>query len=317
MRTLITGGGFVGQWLARALLARGDAVHFAGLAAIGASAILGADEARRIEWHEADFRRTDLVEDAVEKSRPDLVIHLAGISFPPEADRNPDVAFDVNSTGVVRLLAAIDRRRSAGTIDPVVIVVGSGQQYGRHDASEMPLDESAELRPVSVYAASKASQEIAALHAFRRSGVRVVCVRSFNHSGVGHAPQYLIPSLIARAKRIRDGQETSLRLGNDVIRDYLHVTDVVSAYLLLAERGRAGTVYNVASGHGVSVRQLAADVLLRVGVSAEISTEPALVRASDIPTLIGSPARLQHDTGWRPTRTHADIIDDLLHAEAD
>jgi GDP-4-dehydro-6-deoxy-D-mannose reductase len=79
-------------------------------------------------------------------------------------------------------------------------------------------------------------------------------------------------------------------------------------------------VYNVASGHGVSVRQLAADVLLRANVNAEISSDPALARSTDIPMLVGSPDRLMRATGWAPLKTHADIIDDLLrfaHAATD
>ena len=122
----------------------------------------------------------------------------------------------------------------------------------------------------------------------------------------------MIPSLVARALRVRAGGERTLRLGNDVIRDYLHVDDVVRAYLNLLERGTAGEAYNVASGRGVSVRQLAADVLLRVGASADISTDAALQRATDVPVLVGSPAKLTKDTGWTPRKTHLDIIDDLI-----
>jgi GDP-4-dehydro-6-deoxy-D-mannose reductase len=181
----------------------------------------------------------------------------------------------------------------------------------------MPLEETAPQRPMTTYAASKAAQEIAALQFHLGAGVRVIATRSFNHSGIGHGMQYLIPSLVARAKRIARGAEKGLSLGNDVVRDYLHVSDVVAAYLQLAARGRPGEVYNVASGRGVSVRQLAAEILLRVGATADISTEAALVRASDIPILIGSPAKLQRDTGWAPARTHADIIEDLLHAATD
>jgi GDP-4-dehydro-6-deoxy-D-mannose reductase len=96
------------------------------------------------------------------------------------------------------------------------------------------------------------------------------------------------------------------------MRDYVHVDDVVDAYLSLAERGRPGESYNVASGRGVTARQLATDVLHRAGVRADISTDPALVRATDIPTLIGSPAKLARETGWAPRKTHLDIIDDLL-----
>jgi GDP-D-mannose dehydratase len=54
--------------------------------------------------------------------------------------------------------------------------------------------------------------------------------------------------------------------------------------------------------------------LLRVGATAEITTDPALVRGVDVPVLVGSPAKLRSATGWQPTHTRADIIDDLIHA---
>lgn len=321
MRVLVTGGGgFVGQWLAKALLERDDAVDLAGLGESSPSGVLSADELSRIRWLPLDVRDDRAVDEVVEQSRPDVVFHLAAVSFPPEADRAPVVTFDVNVLGTVRLLHAIGLRRASGTLDPVVLVIGSAVQYGRHDESDMPLDEGAEQRPVNTYAASKVAQEVAAVQAHRATGLRVICTRSFNHSGVGQAPEYLLPSLVARVMRIARGEERCLTLGNDAVRDYLHVSDVVRAYLLLVSRGTAGEVYNVASGHGVSVRQLAADVLLRANVNAEISKDPALARSTDIPVLVGSPDRLMRDTGWAPLKTHADIIDDLLrsaHAATD
>jgi GDP-4-dehydro-6-deoxy-D-mannose reductase len=84
--------------------------------------------------------------------------------------------------------------------------------------------------------------------------------------------------------------------------------------VLLAERGVPGEVYNVASGRGLSARQLADDVLLCVGARADISTEPALVRASDVPVSVGSPDKLARHTGWAPSKTHIDIIDDLVRS---
>ncbi|MEO6878892.1 MAG: GDP-mannose 4,6-dehydratase, partial [Gemmatimonadaceae bacterium] len=201
-----------------------------------------------------------------------------------------------------------------GVLDPMTVIVGSGMQYGNHPAAEMPLGESAPQRPVSIYAASKAAQEVASLQFCRDAGVRVVCTRSFNHSGLGHGEQYLIPSLVRRVRALGPGAARQLALGNDVVRDYLHIADVVSAYLLLAERGESGEVYNVASGRGISVTRLANEILLRAGVTADITTDPSLVRATDIPVLVGSPAKLVEQTGWTPTKTHADIIDDLLNA---
>lgn len=316
MRVLITGGaGFVGQWLARELLRRGDEVVVAGLgASADAPGVLDASERARLRWLAADMRRDEDVGMLVETARPEIVFHLAGVSFVPAADRAAAAAYDVNVLGAVRLLSALADARAAGAArDPVVLLVGSATQYGAHDSSAMPLREDAEQRPLSVYGASKAAQEAAGLLFHRSTGLRVICTRSFNHSGVGHDRSFLLPALVGRVRDIERGAlPPVLALGNDAVRDYLHVADVVNAYLLLTERGTPGEVYNVCSGVGISARRLAADVLLRAGVRAEISTDPSLVRAAEIPVLVGSPEKLMRATGWTPRYTHADILDDLL-----
>ena len=314
-RALVTGGGgFVGQWLGRALLERGTKVYAFGLHH-STDGVLTPNEFRGITWLDGDIRDDDSLHRALDESTPDVIFHLAGVSFVPEARHAPVKAFDVNLLGTVRVLSEVAVRRGAGEIDPVVLVVGSATQYGRHAAAEMPLSEMADQLPNDVYAASKAAQEIAAIQMHRSEGLKVICTRSFNHSGAGHPDHFLLPALVRRALGLRSASKPELRLGNqESVRDYLHVADVVEAYLLLTRRGTPGEVYNVCSGEGVSVRELATEVLLRVGTTAEIITDPALVRGVDVPTLIGSPAKLQRATGWRATRTRADIIDDLIHA---
>ncbi|HKN67291.1 MAG TPA: GDP-mannose 4,6-dehydratase [Gemmatimonadaceae bacterium] len=312
---LVTGGGgFVGQWLARGLLARGAAVVSVSLHS-PTPGILAADEVEAVEWRHGDVRDADIVRRTIEEKRPDVVFHLAGLSFVPEARQAPATAYEINVLGAVRLLAAIAAFKALGKLDPVVIVVGSATQYGRHDAGEMPLDETAEQRPQDVYAASKAAQEIASLQMCRAEGVRVICTRSFNHSGVGHAEHFLLPALVRRVLALRGASHPRLPMGNQQsVRDYLHVADVVEAYLRLADKGAPGEVYNVCSGEGVSAGELAREVLLRVGLNAEITIDPALVRGVDVPVLVGSPAKLARTTGWRPTHSRSDIIDDLIHA---
>jgi GDP-4-dehydro-6-deoxy-D-mannose reductase len=315
-RFLLTGGGgFVGQWLARLLLERGHDVTLAGVGALAdGPCILTASERSHVRWVAADVRSQPDIERMLDAAQPAAVVHLAGVAFPPDADRDPAATYEINTLGAVRVLSSLAVRCAAGTLDAIAVVVGTGLQYGAHAADEMPLRETAPQHPLTAYAATKLAQEIAALQIGRASALRVVCTRSFNHSGVGHGAHYLLPSLVGRILALRSGASRQLALGNDVVRDYLHVRDVAAAYLALAERGRAGEAYNVSSGVGVSVRQLAVDALLRAGMNADISTEPSLVRAMDIPVLVGSPGKLERDTGWRRTLTHADIIDDLIHA---
>jgi GDP-4-dehydro-6-deoxy-D-mannose reductase len=312
---LVTGaGGFVGQWLCRALLADGWNVVGAGITAVPVAGILSEQEKRAITWAVADVRQQGDIARAFDQSKPDAVFHLAGVSSIPDAQGDPAGAYDINVLGAVRLLHEARVRRRAGEIDPVLLVIGSAAQYGR-SLEQRPLRENDAQRPMSVYAASKAAQEVVALEAARSEGVRVVATRSFNHSGPGQPVQFLLPALVHRVLAIREGAEPMLRIGNgDTVRDFLHVRDVVRAYLALVESGVAGEVYNVCSGEGARVRDLGKRVLAAAGVNAEIEVEPALVRPVEVPWLVGDPAKVRRATGWAPTLSCNDIIDDLINA---
>ncbi|NUS97328.1 MAG: NAD-dependent epimerase/dehydratase family protein [Gemmatimonadaceae bacterium] len=314
---LVTGAaGFVGQWLCRALLAEGWDVVGAGVAAQPTGGILTRDEREAVRWVLADIRHQADVDRALAVAHPDVVFHLAGISFVPEAQSDPVFTHETNVLGAARLLHAVRVRRRAGELDPVVLVVGSAEQYGRAEVGNRRVETEPQA-PVTVYAASKAAQEIVALEAFRSEGVRVVATRSFNHSGVGQADNFLLPALVRRARAIGDGGPASLRIGNtDTVRDFLHVRDVVRAYLLLAERGVPGEVYNVCSGIPRRVGDLAAQVLAAVGADASVEVDPALVRKVEIPWLVGDSAKLRDATGWSPALTCDDIIADLINATA-
>lgn len=307
-RVLITGGaGFVGQWLSRALLERGWTVYGGTVDGPPRGGVLSRQETEAIRWLPLDVSSDESIAGAVAESAPDRVVHLAGIAFAPEANASPVRAFDVNALGAMRLLAALQGSAAR------VLVIGSAEQYGAQDASAYPITEDAMLRPLTPYAAAKASQELIALQVQRSTGREVICTRSFNHSGVGHGGQYLLPTLVRRVLDLPPRGGT-LRIGNgDVVRDYSHVADVVAAYLVLMDTGVPGEVYNVCSGIGLPVREIAARVLKRAGVIADISSDGALLRPIDVPLLVGDNARLRA-RGWTPRRSIDDIIDDLINA---
>lgn len=310
MRALVTGAaGFVGGWLVRALLAEGVEVHGTRLA---------TDESTTtddVQWHLGDLRDPAAIGTALAHARPDVVYHLAAVSSVGDAAAAPVAATESNVLLTVRLLDEIRRRRAETRDDPVVLVVGSSEQYGAHSADEQPLAEAAEQRPVTLYAATKCAQEAFARQAARRDGLRVVCTRSFNHSGAGQSDRFVLPALVRRALALRAQGGGTLRTGNlTPVRDLSHVADVVDAYILLAAHGVPGEVYNVCTGMGYSVRRLGEAVLSRLGVAGELEEDPALVRAVDVPILVGDGARLRDATDWTPRRTLDDCIDDLVHA---
>jgi GDP-4-dehydro-6-deoxy-D-mannose reductase len=317
VRALVTGAaGFVGGWLTRALRDEGTEVTALAMQPPDHG---GEDAALvlpgTVQWRIGDLREDTYVADAVSGARPDVVVHLAAISHLPTAAADPSLAWDVNVTATARLLSNLDRLRSAGEIDPVVLIVGSAEQYGRQ-AHDGPIREDAPQEPRTVYAATKAAQETLAKQVWRASGLRVVLARSFNHSGRGQDPRFLLPAMVSRALALRTQPAgTPLRVGNtSPIRDFLHVSDVVAAYISLLRHGTPGEAYNVASGTGRSVQDIIEHVRARVGVEAPVEIDAALVRPVDVPALVGDPRKLMHTTGWRAQRAFDDIIDDLIHA---
>ncbi|MHB1311950.1 MAG: NAD-dependent epimerase/dehydratase family protein [Gemmatimonadaceae bacterium] len=309
--------GFVGQWLCRALLRDGWEVTGVSLSA-PRGPTLGEDERSAIRWIEHDLRNAQVASEVVSGSAPDAVFHLAGLSFVPASGHDPVAGFSTNVGAGVALLAAVRGARDQGALDPLVLIVGSAEQYGVHDPAEGALRETAWCRPNTWYAASKSAQEIMALAAFRADGIRVVCTRSFNQAGPGQVETFLLPSMVRRVKALHasvGGPRPPLELGNlHTTRDFLHVTDAVEAYVSLASRGVPGEVYNVCSGTGVTVEALAREVCARAGVDADIVSDPHLRRAVDVPWLVGDNTKLRSTTGWAPRRSRSDILDDLLHA---
>ena len=183
MQALITGGaGFVGRWLCGSLVESGWRVTATTL---DAPPPAGRNAPDGVSWVHADLRVAADVERVLDGVTPDVVYHLAGLTFVPGAQRDAALAFEVNVIGAVRLLTALRERRRAGGVDPVVLVVGSAEEYGIVAPEELPLLETAPLRPVTPYGASKAAAEVVALQAFRGRGLPVVAARPFNHLGPG------------------------------------------------------------------------------------------------------------------------------------
>jgi GDP-4-dehydro-6-deoxy-D-mannose reductase len=294
------------------MLERGHVVFGGTIDRATGPAILTEAQRASVHWRQLDTGSSDDIARALDEAAPDYVVHLAALSFLQDAAETPTRAFDINALGALRVL---HRLASAGAKGVRVLIVGSAEQYGPRPNNDDPIVESAAQAPTTIYGAAKASQELIALQLARSAGIPVVCTRSFNHSGFGQNPQFLLPSLVERSRAlpIRGGV---MRLGNAApVRDYLHVADVAAAYEALLERGTPSEVYNVSSGRGISVGELAQHVLKRLGIAAEIATDQTLTRVLDIPVLVGNNSKIRSAVGWAPKFSVDDIIDDLIHAK--
>ena len=267
--------------------------------------------------HRADIRRRGDIARALDASMPDAIFHLAGISHGGDAAADPVAAIETNVGGTTALMAEIIERTRAGAIDPTILVTGSALQYGIHAQSEIPLDETTEQQPRGIYAGSKLAQEAIALGVHRSDGLRVIVTRSFNHSGAGQEPKFQLPRLVERARRLAAGNAKEMPVEKwPQVKDWLHVDDVVDAYIALVDRGVPGEAYNVSRGEGVENGRLAERLLQRMGSSLRAEADPAPFQPVDVPVLVGDSSKLRTATGWAPRYSLDDLLDDLLRAEA-
>lgn len=308
--------GFVGRHLVAALQEAGSEV-IAGCRPGGEPTERWLGKAERSSVRVVPFELDDDESvGAALASLPDAVVHLAAVASGREARRDPGAAWTVNAAGTARVVEAAARLRAEGRADPLLLVISSGEVYGA--GPPRPRVETDPLLPQSPYAASKVGAELAALEAWRRTGVRVIVARAFPHTGRGQSPVYALPAFVERLRAARAAGSARVSTGNlDPVRDLLDVRDVVAAYQALLGAGVPGETYNVARGEGASMRELFGRLAELIGVRAEPRTDPSLVRQADIAHLVGDPAKLRRATGWAPSITLDETLLGLVDAEAD
>lgn len=294
MRYLITGiSGFVGQHLARHLLEQGAEVF--------GSCLGECLEIPGVEVLEADLLDPEALVRVVDRADPGVVIHLGGMSHVGESWQHMAEHFQVNVLGTENLLGAARGRR--------VVLASSAEVYGRVPESEQPIHEERPMAPRTPYALTKAAAERLAL------GAGAVVVRSFNVVGPGQAPQFALPTFTAQLAAIERGlQEPVLQVGNlGACRDFVHIADAVNGYRLVAERGEAGEVYNLATGVEHSVREVLEKLIAVSGLSVEVRQDSRRVRPVDVSLLCGDASRLRA-LGWEPKHDLDAALADLWRA---
>jgi GDP-4-dehydro-6-deoxy-D-mannose reductase len=303
LRVLITGAsGFAGGYLARACAESGDEVFGASRrgdlpAAVG-------------EGVAVDLRDLDAVRRLFADLRPEIVYHLAALSSVGRSWEDPAATVQDNVATAVNMLEAL----RLDLPDARVVWVGTCESYG--PPSRLPIAEDAPLNPANPYAVSKTTGDLLAAVYAEAHGLDLVRARPFNHAGPGQLPMFIVSSLAQQAARARVASESSIRIvtGNpETRRDFTDVRDVVRAYRLLAERGQAGQIYNVCSGHSISPADQIA-VLSELVAPAVIDhcVDPGRVRAHEVMDLRGSNDRIRADTGWQPDISFRQTMLDTL-----
>jgi nucleoside-diphosphate-sugar epimerase len=286
--SLVTGGaGFIGSHLARALLARGEAVRVLDDFSSGRESNL-REIRQDIELIRADLRDEKSVRQAVKGCR--WVFHQAAMPSVPRSVAEPRLTHEVNVTGSLNLLlAARDLEVEA------IVVASSSSVYG--DSPSLPKHEEMPLRPLSPYAQQKLFLESLTQVYANCYGLRAIALRYFNVFGPRQDPlspyAAVIPKFISALRR---GEAPVIYGDGEQTRDFTFVENVVRANLLAAERGAPGLVCNIAGGQSVTISDLARRLAALLNVDIAPRLEPA--RMGDIKHSLASVERAERELGF-------------------
>jgi GDP-4-dehydro-6-deoxy-D-mannose reductase len=258
----------------------------------------------RISWRAVDLLDRNAVRSAISALQPSVVYHCAGAADVGNSWNDPVTPLRVNALGTHHLLDALE---TAG-ITAKVLVVGSATVYR---ITAEPLTEDALLGPSSPYGVSKLAQEMIAS---RITSMPIIQVRPFNHAGPRQAPAFVTSSFARQIAGIEAGlSEPVLSVGNlDARRDITDVRDTVRAYRLLVEKGQPNRPYNVCSGRAYRIGDLLDMLLARANKAISTVVDPARLRPSDQPLIVGDPSRARTESGWQATIPIEDTLRDLL-----
>lgn len=299
-RVLIFGaGGFVGSYLCKEFLNNGYKVS-------GTDKGEGSALPSEVDFYKTDLMQADEVEKLIGKIQPDIIVNLAAISSVGASWNMPQTTMAINVIGALNIMEAARKSEQK----PRILFVGSSEEYV---ISENPLDENTQLNANNPYGISKVTQEQFAKLYREQYGLKIYCVRPFNHTGIGQRDSFVLPSFCKQVAEIdKSGKDGKIQVGNlKVKRDFSHVKDVVRAYRMIVESDNCNQIYNVGSGNAYSLEDMLTYIIGLSNQHIEIEVDQNRIRPTDQPVICCDRSLIGKELGWEPQYNVYDALKEM------
>jgi NAD dependent epimerase/dehydratase len=297
-RVLVTGaGGFIGSHVVERLVRLGAKVrafvHYNSRNDWGLLELLQKETLEHIEVFPGELTDATLVYRAIADCQ--IVFHLGALIAIPYSYQAPQHFIDTNVKGTLNVLQACLEQQ----IEKMVHT-STSETYG--SALYTPIDEKHPLQAQSPYAASKIAADKLAESFYCSFDLPVATIRPFNTYGPYQSARAVIPTIISQAL-----SDSVLKLGSlTPVRDLTFIEDTVSGFIRVAESEKSiGGVFNVGTGHGVTISELARVILRIIGIDKQIVADSERFRPakSEVTVLVCDNTRARKILEWRPQYT--------------
>ena len=300
-RVLIFGaGGFVGSYLCKEFLNNGYKVS-------GTDKGEGSALPSEVDFYKTDLMQANEVEKLIGQIQPDIIVNLAAISSVGASWNMPQTTMAINVIGALNIMEAARKSEQK----PRILFVGSSEEYV---ISENPLDENTQLNANNPYGISKVTQEQFAKLYREQYGLKIYCVRPFNHTGIGQRDSFVLPSFCKQVAEIdKSGKDGKIQVGNlKVKRDFSHVKDVVRAYRMIVESDNCNQIYNVGSGNAYSLEDMLTYIIGLSDQNIEIEVDQNRIRPTDQPVICCDRSLIGKELGWKPQYDVYDALKEMF-----
>lgn len=250
-----------------------------------------------------DILNVEKVYETIREVQPDYIVNLAALSSVGLSWEKPVATMEINTIGSLNILEAIKEINK----NCKILLVGSSEEYS--PCSEK-IDEEWSLNANNPYGISKLALEQFAELYRHKYGMKIVFVRSFNHTGIGQQDSFVIPSFCKQVAAIqKSGENGQIHVGNlSARRDISDVRDIVRAYRMILEKDAKYTVYNIGSGVAYSMDEILTYIIQLCDYTVEIVVDPKRVRPIDNPYICCNNNRIKEAIGWNPQYKILDTV---------
>ena len=298
MKYVVTGGaGFIGSYITKKLVERGDTVTVIDNMNTGKEKNLESIR-DKINFIKGDILDMDLLEGMTKDI--DGVFHQAALASVQDSFDEPDKYHNVNVNGTENILKLSKKYGFK------VVYASSSSVYG--NPIRIPIKESDGKNPINPYAETKLKKEELAIK-YSKMGVSVIGLRYFNVFGKGQSKEYA-GVLKLFLERIKDKLPPKINGDGTQFRDFVYVEDVVNANIMSMNSDVNHAFFNVGTNTSITILDLAKTIIKSSGLNLEPIFGPAL--EGDVQKTKANIDLIKEKIGWKPTIVLEEWINEII-----